>query len=408
MHKQIESIVCTGEARITADCSGQSATTPVSMLNMNQGIESIGSKWAARIAADCSGQSATTQASILHWLLGENPQRLANLDPQQLQLVESAMDYRLRISIQRYIGLTPAQAYRNLMQRLGGLTILREKIRAWLSLSSDRQRTVVDVLQETIQEMLQSDKYIQQQISWIGQCTRNPRLRDTLLFASIEEYSVRPIRDRPLIAYRFVNYLRRAQRGGITNVPQAQLVKLVCDEVVGDNDSTMSLLDKQAQDKYHQQQEWEDTQFTRDRVRNKLHEYIVEKLGVVAGEWLNLYLQGKTQESISIALKLDIKQVYRLREKVAYHALKVFAISAESELVSQWLQISLQEHNLGLTTHQWERFCEKLDPRHQQILMSLKSGTPIAEIAKSLQLKTNQVTGAWSQIYLAAQEIRVG
>jgi hypothetical protein len=371
-------------------------------------IEQIINEWESRIATECSGQTAINQTSILNWLMGEDRQRLADIEPERLKVAQGAMDYRLRILVQRYLGLPPDRAYKNLLQRLGGLAILRDKIRAWLTLSSDRRRTVLDVLQEVIQEMLQGDKYIQQQIAWIGQCTRNPRLRDTLLFASIEEYCLRPIRDRPLIAHRFINYLRRSQKGGITNVPQTDLVKLVSDEIVGDSDNTLNLLDRQAQENYQQQQEWEDTQAARDRVKNRLHDYLVGKLGAAAGIWLNLYLQGKTAESISIALKMDIKQVYRLREKIVYHSLKVFAIGSESELVSQWLHISLQEHNLGLTHPQWEHFCESLVPKQLEILTSLKAGIPVASIAKSLKLKTNQVTGEWSQIYLAAQAIRTG
>jgi hypothetical protein len=69
---------------------------------------------------------------------------------------------------------------------------------------------------------------------------------------------------------------------------------------------------------------------------------LTEHLGQEAGQWLDLYLLGKTPESIAIGLKMDIKQVYRLREKINYHTLKVFAIDAEPELVAQWLQISLQ------------------------------------------------------------------
>jgi hypothetical protein len=373
---------------------------------MTKVIDKIATQWEQRIATECSGQNATTQASILNWLLGKDRERLETLDAEQLKIADRAMDYRLRILMQRYLGLAPERAYKNLMQRLGGMAVLREKIRAWLSLSTDRQRTVVDVLQEVIQEMLQGDKYIQQQITWIGQCTRNPRLRDTLLFASIEEYCLRPIRNQPLLAHRFINYLRRSQRGGVTNVPQGDLVKLVSDEVIGDSDSTLSLLDKQAQENYHQQQEWEETQINRDRVKETLHNYLVENVSAEAGKWLNLYLQGKTPEAIAIALKMDIKQVYRLREKINYHSLKVFAIKAESELVSQWLHISLQEHNLGLTPIQWEQFCDGLDAKEREIMMGLKAGTSVEAIAKSLKIKTNQVMGDWSQIYLTAQALR--
>jgi DNA-binding CsgD family transcriptional regulator len=369
-------------------------------------VDRIATEWETRIATECNGQNATSQKSILNWLLGENRERLETLDPEHLKIANRAMDYRLRILLQRYLGLPPERAYKNLMQRLGGLAVLRDKIRAWLTLSNDRQRQVIDVLQEVIQELLQGDKYIQQQIAWIGQCTKNPRLRDTLLFASIEEYCLRPIRNQPLLAHRFVNYLRRSQKGGVTNVPQGDLVKLVSDEIVGDSDSTFSLLDKQAQDDYQQQQEWEETQVSRDRVKESLRNYLSEHVSPEAGIWLDLYLQGKTPEAIATALKMDIKQVYRLREKINYHTLKVFAIKAESELVSQWLHISLQEHNLGLTPDRWASFCNNLQPKQREIMMSLKTGDSVESIAKALKIKTNQVMGEWSQIYLAAQELR--
>ena len=373
---------------------------------MNTTIDKIATQWETRIATECSGQNATTQTSILNWLLGADPDRLELLDAKHVKIADRAMDYRWRILLQRYRGLSPERAYKNLMQRLGGLAVLRDKIRAWLTLSNDRQRQVVDVLQEVIQELLQSDKYIQQQIAWIGQCTKNPRLRDALLFASIEEYCLRPVRNQPLLAHRFVNYLRRSQKGGDTNGPQTDLVKIFSDEIIGDSDSTLSLLDKQAQENYHQQQEWEETQITRDRVKGTLRNYLIENVSPEAGIWLDLYLQGKTPESIAIALKMDIKQVYRLREKVNYHTLKVFAIKAEPEVVSQWLHVSLQEHNLGLTPDRWLHFCHSLDPKQHEIMMGLKAGTSVESIAKSLKIKTNQVMGEWSQIYLAAQELR--
>jgi hypothetical protein len=369
-------------------------------------IDRIASQWAARIAREGSSQNMTTQASILNWLIGEDRQRWEALDPVQLKIAEQAMDYRWRILLQRYLGLPPERAYKNLMQRLGGLAVLRDKIRAWLTLSNDRQRNILDVLQEVIQEMLQGDKYIQQQINWIGQCTNNPRLRDILLFASIEEYCLRPVRNRPLLAHRFVNYLCRSQKGGITNVPHGDLVKLISDEIIDDSDSTLSLLDKQAQEDYQQQQSWAENQLTRDRVKETLRSYVVEQISPEAGLWLDLYLQGKTPAAIAVVLSMEIEQVYRLREKIDYHTLKVFAIKAEPGLVAEWLQTSLQSHNLGLTANQWETFCQRLDPKQLKILTRLKAGDSLESIAKSLEIKTNQVTGAWVQIYLAAQKIR--
>jgi hypothetical protein len=373
---------------------------------MTETIDQITSQWISRIASESTGQNIATQTSILDWLLGEDRHRWQTLDLTQLKIAEQAMDYRWRILLQRYLGLPPERAYKNLMQRLGGLAVLRDKIRAWLTLSNDRQRQVVDVLQEVIQEMLQGDRYIQQQIAWIVKCTTNQRLRDVLLFASIEEYCLRPVRNQPLLTHRFVNYLCRSQKGGVTNIPQGDLIKLISDEIVDDSDSTLSLLDRQAQADYQQQQEWDEEQVTRDRVKETLRSYLIEQISPEAGIWLDLYLQGKTPAAIAIALNLEIEQVYRLREKIDYHTLKVFATKAESGLVAEWLHTSLQAHNLGLTASQWASFCESLEPKHLEILLELKAGKSIDSISKVLGLKTNQVTGIWVQIYLAALKIR--
>jgi hypothetical protein len=373
---------------------------------MTETIDRITSQWEQRIATECNGQNLATQASILNWLLGEDRHRWETLELAHLKIAEQAIDYRWRILLQRYLGLPPARAYKNLMQRLGGLAVLRDKIRAWLTLSNDRQRQVVDVLQEVIQELLQGDKYIQQQIAWIGKCTTNQRLRDVLLFASIEEYCLRPVRNQPLITHRFINYLCRSQKGGVTNIPQGDLIKLISDEIADDSDSTLSLLDRQAQTDYQQQQEWDEEQVTRDRVKDTLRSYLIEQISPEAGLWLDLYLQGKSPAAIAVTLNLEIEQVYRLREKIDYHTLKVFAIKAESGLVAEWLHTSLQSYNLGLTTSQWELFWQGLDPKQVEIVTRLKAGDSLDSIAKSLQIKTNQVSGAWVQIYLAAQKIR--
>ncbi len=376
---------------------------------MNKLASKIVEQWQQRLQVECVQQSAATQGSVLCWLVGEDQERFTHLTPEQLKIATQAMDYRYRILIQRYLGFSSEIAYRNLMQRLGSLAIMREKVRAWLSSSRDRQRTVVDVLQEVVQEMLQSDKYIQTQIAWIAQCTKNSRLRDSLMLATIEEYCLRPIRNQPLLSYRFVNYLRRSQRGGVTNVPQGDLVKLVSDTVTDEaGDAAFNLLDNQVLEDYQEQQDWEETQVLRTQVKDQMLTYLAENLGKDAQEWLRLYLLGKTPEEIAQELQLNIKQVYRLREKISYHAVKVFAVKNQPEIVAEWLKASLKEHNLGLTNSQWQSFQDSLAPHQHSILISLKAGESIETIAKALNLKTNQVVSEWSQVYLAAQELRSG
>jgi hypothetical protein len=296
-------------------------------------------KWRSRLKAELPEQNVACVESILRWLVGDDPSRLEDLTPAQRQIVEQAMDYRYRILCQRYLGMPPERAYKSLIQRLGNLFLIRNKIRTWIALSRDRQRSVVDVLEEVIQELLQSDRYMQQQVRWISQCTCDARLRNALMLASTEEYCLRPIRNQPLLCYRFVNYLRRTQKGGMTQVPADDFIRLVSEEISPDDaEGSVSLLDSRAVAEYQEAQSIEEQRELRNSVQKEFESYLLEKkVDPNAIEWLRLYLQGQTQDAIAQALNIEVKQVYRLREKVSYHAVRVFASKANPELVASWL-----------------------------------------------------------------------
>ncbi|MBD2122065.1 HetZ-related protein 2 [Trichocoleus sp. FACHB-262] len=369
--------------------------------------DKLANDWRSQLETDCSEQSVAHRESIIRWLMGEDLARFDTLTSDQLAIVQQAMDYRYRILQQRYLGVGPERAYRKLIQRLSSLFLIRNKIKTWVALSRDRQRSVVDVLQEVIQELLQSDGYMQQQVTWIAQCTSDSRMRNNLLLASVEEYCLRPIRNQPLLVYRFVNYLRRSQRGGMTQVPSGDLVRLVSEEITPDEaENPVSLLDNQAVTQYQDEQAWEEQQMARTAVKQSFEQYLAEKVEPDAARWLQLYLQGHSQEAIARTLDLPIKQVYRLREKISYHAIRVFALKNEPELVANWLETSLQEHSLGLTPEQWQQYVDKLTPEQRQLLDRLREGCTLEAIAGDLNLKTNQVMGEWSKLYLAAQELR--
>lgn len=363
--------------------------------------------WRLRLAGECPEQSEAARESIILWLLGVDLKRFDLLNPKELEIAKQAMEYRWRILHQRYLGVGRERAYRNLLNRLGSLVTLRNKIQTWVALSRDRQRSVMDVLQEVLQELLQSDSYMQQQMTGIAKCTTDRRLQDTLLFASIEEYCLRPVRNQPLLVYRFVNYLRRTQRGGLTQVPASDLIRLVSEEVLtDDSDNRINLVDNQAIAEYQQAQQLEEQQTLRQAVHQQLETYLLETLGQEAVEWLQLYLQGKSQEEIAKKLNKQIKEVYRLREKISYHAVRVFALKGQPELVDNWLSISLQEHNLGLTQNQWQQLELQLTPLGRQILQMRRAGNSIEATAQELKLKTHQAIGEWTKVYLAAQALR--
>jgi hypothetical protein len=363
--------------------------------------------WHSRLLNDCSQTHQKERESIVCWLLGEDRARFETLTESELEIVEQGMEYRYQILQKRYLGVGPTQAYRNLLNRLGSGILLRNKIRSWVALSRDRQRAVTDVIQELIQEILNSDRYIQQQTVWISTCTQDKRLRNSLLLASIEEYCLRPIRNQPLILYRFVNLLRRQERAGMTQVPAALNVQFISEELNFDeSDSMVSLFDKEAAQDYEAIQNWEQQQSMRLKVQREFESYLEENIGREAVSWLRLYLQCYSPEAIAQILNLPIKQIYRLREKVSYHALRVFAMKTKPELVANWLEISLKEHNLGLTLKQWQLFEQNFTPIQQQIVRELKVGKNLETIAQEMNCKPNQIISEWSKIYLAAQALR--
>ncbi len=375
---------------------------------MTQNGVNLAQYWQQRLITECPEQSQATRQSILNWLLGVDLARFDPLNPKELEIAKQAMEYRWRILHKRYLGMSREKAYRQLISRLSSVVAVRNKIQMWISLSRDRQRSAIDVLQEVLQELMQSDSYIQQQMTHITALTTDKRLRDTLLFASIEEYCLRPVRNQPILMYRFVNYLRKIQRGGLTQVPTSELVKLVSEEILTENnDNPISLVDNQAIAQYQETQHLEEQQANRQLVQQEFEQYLLENIGQQAVDWLRLYLQGKSQKEIAKQLNKPSKEVYRLREKLSYHAVRVFAIKGQPELIDHWLSISLEEHNLGLTETQWQQLPEKITPIGQQILNLRKAGNSIEVIAQELQLKTHQVLGEWTKVYLAAQTLRI-
>ncbi|URD53690.1 hypothetical protein [Chroococcidiopsis sp. CCNUC1] len=175
----------------------------------------LAQNWRSRLVLDCPKQAAATRESIVCWLVGEDLERFEMLDSAQLEIIRQELAYRYRLLQQRYLDRSPQQAYYNLMTRFTSLVVLQKicdrvffcRDREALPPKRDRILTAVDVLQAAIQELLQSDRYMQQQIAWITQCTNDPRLRNALLLANLEEYCLQPIDRQPSIVYLFVNYI---------------------------------------------------------------------------------------------------------------------------------------------------------------------------------------------------------
>lgn len=368
-------------------------------------LDQVTQEWQTRLEETCAHQTIAVRSSILQWLLGPNPERINAMDTQALYLFQIHLNYRYRILRERHLSLAPSLAYQRLMRRLISATLIRQKLRTWIEQSRDRQRSLMIVLQEVVQGMLGCDTYLQEQCAWVQQCTPSPRLRHLLLFASLEEYALRPIRNQPLIFLRITSYMSRSQREGVTQVPLQGFIHLVSD-VLANELEYQSYFDATALDRYEDPLVTIDRNRSRYAVQQEFEVYLHQKFGEVAVAWLRLYLQGCSQEKASEILGVPLKQLYRLREKISYHATKVFGLRVQPDLVAEWLNTSLQEYNLGLTPGQWERFWETLTPQQHLILGALKKGLSLETIAVQYHLKRNQVNAEWGRLYLAAQEFR--
>jgi DNA-directed RNA polymerase specialized sigma24 family protein len=369
--------------------------------------EQLTSEWLSRLQADYPDEPSAVYHSVTQWLLGESPERFEALSADELRIARQAIEYRYRVLQQRYWAVSSEQGYRSLIKRLSSLFLIRNKVKTWIALSRDRRRTVVDVIQEVIQEMIRSDRHLLQQLQWIATCTPNRRLRNILMLASLEEYCLRPIRNQPLIAYRFVNYLRRNQKGGMTQVPSGELIRLISEEIAPeDTDEALSLLDIQAWNQFQEEQATLEQKLERNQVKQSFTNYLNRNLGEPAAQWLDLHLKGMSQEQIAQTLDMPVQQVYRLREKISYHALRIFALKEQPTLVLNWLKTSLQDHHFGLTPGQWQKFWQQLEPQQQIILQGYQTDESADSIARSLGIKPKQVQTQWIQLYLAAQSYR--
>ena len=363
--------------------------------------------WLSQLAIDYPEQQQDDRESIICWLLGEKRATLNTLSVEELEPIKRGMEFRYRILGQRYLGKSPTQAYRNLINRLGSIVVLRQKINTWVSLSRDRRRAVTDVLQEVIQQMLSSDSNLKRQMSWIAQCTPHERLRNTLLLTSLEEYCLRPISNQPLLVYRFFTFLSQSQRVGMTRVPNKEILRAIPMEISSpEGNSTINVLDSKAKREHSENQRKQEQFSLTDEVKTQFRTYLQQKVGVEPATWLELYFQGYSQEEIAAQMDLPIKTIYRLREKVAYHATYAFTTKVNRELVSKWLEISVKDDAFGLTPKQWGQLRQRLTPLQNQIMEKLKRDQSFGAIATDLGRRKNQIMKEWGHIYSEAQAIR--
>jgi hypothetical protein len=82
-----------------------------------------------------------------------------------------------------------------------------------------------------------------------------------------------------------------------------------------------------------------------------------------------------------------------------------FAHTSHWQLVHQWLGADV-EHNLGLSSKQWDAFVGQLDPMQQQLLELKRASKSDFEIVKALKITPKQIQKRWTQLLDMARIVR--
>lgn len=208
------------------------------LLNANV-LKDLAQVWRSHLARDYP-QDAAHKESIIYWLLGKDLECAETLNPIHVEMAQQAIAYRYRL-LKPYLDAAPEKTYSHLIAKLGSILLQHKNVSTLVAPSRDRQSQLVNFLQAFLEELLQSDRYMQQQIAAIAKCTNDGKLRNALLLASLEEYCLSPLQNQPLLLFLFTNYLHRKVRERVTSMSTSRTMHLVSENHQADNNNIHSL-----------------------------------------------------------------------------------------------------------------------------------------------------------------------
>ncbi|NER80629.1 MAG: HetZ-related protein [Leptolyngbya sp. SIO1D8] len=152
-------------------------------------------------------------------------------------------------------------------------------------------------------------------------------------------------------------------------------------------------------------------QVLRDRIIQELMDYLESQEQQDCIDYFVLRLQDLPASEIDEILNLTPRQRDYLQQRFKYHVEK-FAQVHNWQLVHQWLGIDL-EHNLGLSSEEWEAFLTTLSPLQQKLLRlrqkQVKAGIvemDADELSELLGCTPKRVQRTWGQILNLAWKYR--
>ncbi|MER3432566.1 MAG: hypothetical protein C4288_03830 [Leptolyngbya sp. ERB_1_1] len=142
----------------------------------------------------------------------------------------------------------------------------------------------------------------------------------------------------------------------------------------------------------------------RDRVVIELMHYLESQDQKDCADYLTLKLQDLSVPEIDEILGLSPRKRDYLQQRFKYHVEK-FITSGNWKLVHEWLGADLDQ-NLGLSSHQWDAFMDKLSDEQQQLLKLKRSGASDQEIVQILKCTPKQLQKRWGTLLDLARQQR--
>ncbi|MBR8829639.1 MAG: hypothetical protein N5P05_001411 [Chroococcopsis gigantea SAG 12.99] len=376
---------------------------------MRSNSEKLARYWRDRLQEETPSLTESEIDTLVKWLLGKKPTVFDDLNLNQLETIKKGLDYRYKKLKEGYWKVSYHQAYRHLIGRLYRVSLVKNTIRSWIKTHKDAQKLIVEALEEIIQDLISTNVYIQEQMEWISTITESQNFRNILILASLEEYCLRQVNNQNILIGRIINYFKKLSKKGIKNIPKELSLEIVSDTIIlGNQDSSFNIIDTTALTRYQEKQTYQELATNRQKVKQEFETYLQNKLApaksALAIKWLNLYLDGHGVNSISGLLGIPVREVYRLREKVIYHA-NNFAKNQGFQFINDWLETSVAK-KFGLTEAQWLAFWDSLSDRQQIIVNLLKEGRTFPEIGQQLSLKKTELKREWEYIYNQGQKLR--
>lgn len=152
-------------------------------------------------------------------------------------------------------------------------------------------------------------------------------------------------------------------------------------------------------------------QVLRDRIVQELMDYLESQDQEDCIDYFVLRLQDLPASEIDEILDLTPRQRDYLQQRFKYHVEK-FAQVHNWQLVHQWLGIDL-EHNLGLSSEEWEQFVDTLSPLQQKLLRLRRKQVQLGNLemdadalSELLGCTPKRVQRTWGQILSQAWKYR--